>query len=101
MVLVHERIALCLDALVTAHVLIMMIPPPRRHSFLGGGSYTRFEPGHLDGPHFPHHSSHPVHSNGEVQKTVKTSSGRMVKCCIPKFYLTNSSTKPSTSSCPV
>jgi hypothetical protein len=27
MVLVHERIALCLDALVTAHVLIMLIVP--------------------------------------------------------------------------
>jgi hypothetical protein len=27
MVLVHDRIALCLDALVTAHVLIVMIVP--------------------------------------------------------------------------
>jgi hypothetical protein len=27
MVLVHERIALCLDALVTAHVLIVVIIP--------------------------------------------------------------------------
>jgi hypothetical protein len=32
---------------------------------------------------------------------VKTSSGHMVKCLIPKFYLTNPSTEPSTSSCPV
>jgi hypothetical protein len=35
---------------------------------------------------------------GEVQKNVKTSSGRMVKCWIPKIYLTNPSTKSSTSS---
>jgi hypothetical protein len=28
MVLVHERTTLCLDALVTAHVLIMVIAPP-------------------------------------------------------------------------
>jgi hypothetical protein len=27
MVLVHERIALCLDALVTAHIIIMVIVP--------------------------------------------------------------------------
>jgi hypothetical protein len=72
-----------------------------RHGFLARGSYTHFEPGHLDGPRFPRHGSCPTRSNGEVQKTVKTSSGRMVKCWIPKFYLTNPSTKPSTSSHPV
>jgi hypothetical protein len=67
MVLVHKRIALCLDALVTAHVLIVVIvPPPPRHGFPTGGSYTRFEPRHLDGPHFPHCGSRPAHSNGEV-----------------------------------
>jgi hypothetical protein len=32
---------------------------------------------------------------------VKTSSGRMVKCWIPKIYLTNPNTEPSTSSCPM
>jgi hypothetical protein len=32
---------------------------------------------------------------------VKTSSGRMVKCWIPKIYLTNPSTKPSTFSHPM
>jgi hypothetical protein len=75
--------------------------PPRRHNFSDGGSYTRFEPRHLDGPHFPHHSSRPTGSNGEVQKTVKTSSGRVVKCWIPKIYLTNPNTESSTSSCPM
>jgi hypothetical protein len=54
--------------------------PSHRHSFPTGGSYTHFEPRHLDGPHFPHHGSRPTRSNGEVQKTVKTSSGHMVKC---------------------
>jgi hypothetical protein len=32
---------------------------------------------------------------------MKTSSGRMVKCWIPKFYLTNPNSEPSTSSRPV
>jgi hypothetical protein len=54
--------------------------PPRRHGFPAGGSYTRFEPRHMDGPHFPHCGSHPARSNGEVKKTVKASSGHMVKC---------------------
>jgi hypothetical protein len=36
-------------------------------------------------PHF-HHGSHPTRSNGEVQMIVKTSSGLMVKCWIPKFF---------------
>jgi hypothetical protein len=62
---------------------------PRRHDFSAGGSYTHFEPRHLDDPHFPHRDSCPTGSNGEVHKIVKTSSGRMVKCWIPKIYLTN------------
>jgi hypothetical protein len=74
---------------------------PRRHSFPTRGSYTRFELRQLDGPHFPLRDSCLTRSNGEVQKIVKTSSGRMVKCCIPKFYLTNPSIEPSTSSCPM
>jgi hypothetical protein len=72
--------------------------PPQRHDFPAGGSYTYFEPRHLDGPRFPDRGSHLTRSNGEVQNTVKTSSCRMVKCWIPKFYLTNPSTKSSTSS---
>jgi hypothetical protein len=71
---------------------------PRRHSLPTGGSYTHFEPRDLDGPHFPCRGSHPTGSNGEVQKTAKTSSCRMIKCWIPKIYLTNSNTDPSTSS---
>jgi hypothetical protein len=72
--------------------------PPCRHDFPAGGSYTHFEPRHLDGPHFSHRGSCLAHSDGEVQQTVKTSLGRMVKCWIPKFYLTNPSNEPSTSS---
>jgi hypothetical protein len=75
--------------------------PLRRHGFPAGGSYSRSEPRHLDGPHFSRHGSCPTHSNGEVQKTMKTSLGHIVKCWIPKFYLTNPSTEPSTSSRPV
>jgi hypothetical protein len=52
---------------------------PRRPSFPTRGSHTRFEPRHLDDPHFPHCGSHPSHSNDDVQKIVKTSSGRMVE----------------------
>jgi hypothetical protein len=59
---------------------------PCRPSFLARGSYTHFEPRHLDGPRFPHHGSRPTGSNGEVLKTVKTSSGHMVKCWIPKSH---------------
>jgi hypothetical protein len=54
--------------------------PLRRHGFPAGGSYTCFEPRHLDGPCFPHRGLRPTHLNGEVQKIVKTSSCHMVKC---------------------
>jgi hypothetical protein len=39
---------------------------PRRSSFSAGGSYTHFEPRHLDGPRFPCCGTHPTGSNGEV-----------------------------------
>jgi hypothetical protein len=67
---------------------------PRRHG-------SHFEPRHLDGLRFPSHDSHPTGSKGEVPKTVKTSSGCIVKCWIPKIYLTNPSTEPSIFSCPM
>jgi hypothetical protein len=54
--------------------------PPCRNYFPTRGSYTRFEPRHLDSQHFHCCGSCSTHSNGEVQKTVKTSSGHMVKC---------------------
>jgi hypothetical protein len=69
--------------------------------FFARGSHTHFEPRHLDGPRFSHCGSHPTRSNGEVQRIVKTSSGRMVKCWIPKIYLTNTSTESSTFSHPI
>jgi hypothetical protein len=77
--------------------------PPCRHGmvFLVEGltlTLTHFELRHLDGPRFPHRGSRPTRSNVEVQKTVKTSSGRMVKCWFPRFYLTNPSIESSTSS---
>jgi hypothetical protein len=73
----------------------------RRPGFSVGGSYTHFEPRHLDGPRFSRHGSHPTGLDGEVLKIVNTSSGRMVKCWIPKIYLTNLSTEPSISSHPM
>jgi hypothetical protein len=70
---------------------------PCRPGFSAGGSHTYPKLRHLDGPHFSHHGLRPTQPNGEVQRTMKTSSGHMVKCWIPKIYLTNSSTEPSTS----
>jgi hypothetical protein len=101
MVLVHERTILCLDALDMTHVLIVVIIFSRRPGFSIGASHTHFEPRHLDGPHFPHRGSCPTRSNGEVLKTDKTSSGHTIKCWIPKIYLTNPSTEPSTFSRPM
>jgi hypothetical protein len=74
---------------------------PRRPDFPVGGSYTHFESRHLDDPRELHRGSCPTRPSGEVQRTMKTSSGRMVKCWISKIYLTNSSTEPSTFSQPV
>jgi hypothetical protein len=73
---------------------------PRRPCFPVGGFHTRFESRHLDGPHFLRRGSRPTHSNGDVQKIVRTSS-RVVKYWIPKIYLTNPSTEPSTFSHPM
>jgi hypothetical protein len=53
---------------------------PHRPNFPAGRSYTHFKHRHLYSPCFPHHGSCPTGSNGEVLKTVKTSSGHMVKC---------------------
>jgi hypothetical protein len=73
----------------------------RRPIFPVGGSHNHFEPRHLDGPHFLCRCSHPTRSSDVVQRVVKTSSGHMVKCWIPKIYLTNTSTEPSTFSDPL
>jgi hypothetical protein len=70
---------------------------PHRIGFPTGGSRTHPEPIHLGGPHFPHCGSCPTRPNDEVQRTMKTSSGRMVRCWIHKIYLTNPITEPSTS----
>jgi hypothetical protein len=51
---------------------------PRRSGFSTEGSYTYFEPRHLYGLHFPRRGSRPTRPSGEVQRTVKTSSDRMV-----------------------
>jgi hypothetical protein len=101
MVLVHERTALSLEPLVTAHVLIVVIVFRIGMCFPVGWSYTHLEPRHLNDPRFPHRSSRPTQPSGEVQRIVKTSSGRMVKCWISKIYLTNPSTEPSIFSRPV
>jgi hypothetical protein len=74
---------------------------PRRPNFSTGGSFPHFEPRHLDGPHFPRRGLHPTRPSGEVQRTVKFFSFRMVKYWIPMIYLTNPSTEPSTVSRPM
>jgi hypothetical protein len=56
------------------------VHPLRRHDFPARGVYSHFEPSYLDGPRFPRRGSRPTCSIGEVQRIVKTSSGRMVKC---------------------
>jgi hypothetical protein len=101
MVFVHERTALSLDAFGYGPRPHRGDRFPCKPGFPAGGFHTRFEPRHLDSPHFPHRGSHPIHSNGNVQKIVKTFSGHMVKCWIPKVYLTNHSTEPSTFSHPM
>jgi hypothetical protein len=73
----------------------------RRPGFPAGGFFPHFELRHLHGPCFPHRGLCPTRSSGGVQKTMKTSSNRMVMCWIPKIYLTNPSTEPSTFSRPV
>jgi hypothetical protein len=80
MVLVHERTILSLDALVTAHILIVVIIFHVGLVFSLEGPSPHLEPRHLDGPRFPRCGSRPTRPSGEVQRTVKTSSGRMVKC---------------------
>jgi hypothetical protein len=74
---------------------------PRKPSFPSGGSFPHFEPRHLDDPRSPRRGSRPTRPSGEVQRTMKTSSCCIVKCWIPKIYLTNPSIEPSTFSCPV
>jgi hypothetical protein len=72
-----------------------------RSVFPTRGFYTHFEPRHLDSPRFLHHGSCSTWPSGEVQRTVKTSFGRMVKCWISKIYLTNPNTESSTFSHPM
>jgi hypothetical protein len=74
---------------------------PRRPGFPIGGSFLHFESRHLDGSRFSRCGSRPTRPSGEVQRTVKTFSGRMVKCWIPKIYLTNPNTEPSILSRPM
>jgi hypothetical protein len=73
---------------------------PHRPGFPAGGSFSHLESRHLDGPRFPRRGSRPTRPSGEVQRMVKTSC-HMVKCWIPKIYLTNPNTEPSTPSRPM
>jgi hypothetical protein len=55
----------------------------RRPGFPAGGSYTHFELRHLDVSCFLCRGSCPTWPNGELQRTVKTTSSRMVNYWIP------------------
>jgi hypothetical protein len=96
MILVHERTALCLDALVMAHVLIVVIVPRVGPVFHQEG-FTPI----LSRDTWMVHVFPVVVVVSLMQKIVKTSSGRMVNYWIPKIYLTNPSTESSTFSCPM
>jgi hypothetical protein len=74
---------------------------PHRPGFPAGGAHTQFESRHLDGPYFPQRGSCLTRPNGELERIMKISSGRMVKCWIPKIYLTNPNMEPSTPSRPM
>jgi hypothetical protein len=74
---------------------------PHRPDFPTGGAHTHFELRHLDDPRFPCRGSRPTQPNGELERIVKTSSGRMAKCWILKIYLINPSMEPSTPSHPI
>jgi hypothetical protein len=74
------------------------VRPLCRHGFPARGVYSHLESSRFDGPHFPRRGSRPTRLNGEAQRIVKTSSGHMVKCWIPKIFLTNPRSEPSTFS---
>jgi hypothetical protein len=72
--------------------------PLPRHGFSSRGVNSHFELSCFDDPCFPRRGSRLTRSNVVVKETVKTSLGQMVKCCIPKIFLTNPSIEPSTFS---
>ena len=74
------------------------VRPMQRRGFPQESSYHHFGPRRFDGSRFPHRGNHPARPNGDVHRTVVTSSGQVLKCWIPKSLLTNPSTKPSTFS---
>jgi hypothetical protein len=80
MVLVHERTALSLDALVMAHVLIVVTVSRVGLVFPLEGPSPTLSRDTWTVHAFPRHGSCPTQPSGEVQRTVKTYSGRMVKC---------------------
>jgi hypothetical protein len=79
---------LSLNALVRAHILIVVIVSHIGLVFLLEGLTLTLSSDTLIGHIFPHRGTHPTGLDGEVQRTVKTSSDRMVKCWIPKIYVT-------------
>jgi hypothetical protein len=101
MVLVHERTALSLYALVMTHVLIVVIVSCVGLVFLQEGFIPVLSRYTWTTHVFPVVVLIPLIQNSDVQKIVKTSSGRMVRCWIPKIYLTNPRTEPSTFSRPM
>jgi hypothetical protein len=98
MVLVHERTALSLDALVMAHVLNVVTVSRVGLIFPLEGPFPTLSRDTWTVHAFPHRGSRPTWPSGEVQRTIKTSSDCMVKCWIPKIYLINLSIESSTFS---
>ena len=68
-----------------------------RHRYPSDGFYSHHEPRCFDRPCLPHCGSCSPRSSDDVHVATLTSSCCMVKCWIPKVYLTNPTTKPSIS----
>jgi hypothetical protein len=81
MVLAHERIVLCLDALVTTHVLIVVIISCIGMAFLLEGPTLTLSPDTSMVQVFPVVVHVPLVQMVKCKKIVKTSSGRV----IPRF----------------
>lgn len=98
MALVHETWALSHSALAPHVYLHCGECPLCGYGFHLNGFYprnARIELRRFDGSRFPHRGTHPMCPNGDVQRTVFTFAGCMVKYSIPKSFLSNPNTKPS------
>jgi hypothetical protein len=86
MVLDHERTALSLDALVTAHILIVVIVF-RVAYFSCWRVLHPLKPRHLNDPHFPCHGLHPTQPSVVVVIRVRVITDRHVTSRQPSPFI--------------